>query len=48
MISKYLGGGALLVLGVILLMQSQTYNSLPTAAFSSIVTGVAIALLYSV
>ena len=48
MISRYVGGGILLALGTILLMQSQTYNSWPTAILSIVVTGVAIAMLYSV
>ena len=47
MIGKYIGGGLLLALGTGLLMQSQTYNSLPTAALSIVVTLVAISLLYS-
>ena len=37
-----------MVLGAVLLLQSQTYNSWPTAALSIVVTGVAIAMLYSV
>ena len=48
MLRKYLGGGFLLVLGAILLMQSQTYDSWPTAFLSTTVTAVAIAMLYSV
>jgi hypothetical protein len=48
MASKYIGGGLLLALGTGLLMQSQTYNSLPTAALAAIVLGVSISLLWSV
>jgi len=45
---KYVGGGCLLALGTALLLQSQTYNSWPTAILSMLVEVVAIALLYSV
>jgi hypothetical protein len=48
MLGRYIGGGLLLALGTALLMQSQTYNSWPTALLSIVVTGVGIALLYSV
>ena len=48
MVKKYVGGVILLALGTILLVQSQTYNSWPTAALSGVVTFVAIAMLYSV
>lgn len=48
MVKKYVGGGILLALGTALLMQSQTYNSWPTATLSGAVTFVAIAMLYSV
>ena len=48
MVKKYVGGGNLLALGTILLVQSQTYNSWPTATLSGVVTFVAIAMLYSV
>ena len=48
MVRRYVGGGTLLALGTILLLQSQTYNSWPTATLSGVVTFVAIAMLYSV
>ncbi len=48
MVRRYVGGGILLALGIILLVQSQTYNSWPTATLSGVVTFVAIAMLYSV
>ncbi len=48
MVRRYVGGGILLALGTILLLQSQTYNSWPTATLSGVVTFVAIAMLYSV
>ena len=48
MLSKYVGGGILMILGLILLVQSQTYNSWPTATLSIVVEVVGIALLYSV
>ena len=48
MVRKYVGGGILLALGTVLLMQSQTYNSWPTATLSIIVEVIAIAMLYSV
>ena len=48
MVKKYVGGGILLALGTILLVQSQTYNSWPTATLSGVVTFVAITTLYSV
>ncbi len=48
MVRRYVGGGILMALGTILLLQSQTYNSWPTAALSIVVTFVAIAMLYSV
>ena len=48
MVRRYVVGGILLALGTILLLQSQTYNSWPTAALSGVVTFVAIAMLYSV
>ncbi len=48
MVRRYVGGGILMALGTILLVQSQTYNSWPTATLSGVVTFVAIAMLYSV
>ena len=48
MVRRYVVGGILLALGTILLLQSQTYNSWPTALLSLVVEGVAIAMLYSV
>jgi hypothetical protein len=47
MLRKYWGGGILLALGTVLLLQSQTYDSLPTVALSIILEAVAISLLYS-
>jgi hypothetical protein len=48
MLGKYIGGGLLLALGTILCLQTQNYNSWPTACLSIIVLTVGLALLYSV